>query len=460
MEIPLEGALLKRSSAEKYCFEIHSPQLMAASKKNKEGRLYFKADSEAEFNGWFSDLRSVCGRTEVDRLRRSQPLSFVPTGDRARLLSKTNLRGETPLHAAASYGLKARTDLDPRLDLDPRRVQPERPVQTLVWLVENGCAVQAADLEGNTALHLLVAAVNHSNDAVSSASEAESTSSFSSVSLAPVKALLKKGAELTLKNTDSKSALDMCTTEQVAELFTRNEHATEHWPLKPPPPMKTHNCCYVSFLLRESRIAGPESVPKPYLTATLYKLNMDTKDGRSAVAVVAADDKHGSSLHDVVEDPQSAIEPCLARNNYMWWGSSVHFETPLENIAVASFDKISYINNSSSGSSGASASSSSTASSSNTVVLFELRDASKVPPSKSLSQAGTTSSSSGHSADPADGLVAWCVLDVGKAVVNSKDGLQLEMYKYPVDLAQRRSKMTQAEVLLSVDLLVTRAEAP
>jgi len=172
MVIPLEGALLKRSIAEKYCFEIHSPQLMAASKKNKEGRLYFKAESEAEFNGWFSDLRSVCGRTEVDRLRRNQPLSFVPMGPRAQLLRHTNLRGETPLHAAASYGLKARTDLDPRVDLDPKRVQPERPVQTLVWLVENGCAVQAADMEGNTAIHLLVAAINHGDGASSSSSAA------------------------------------------------------------------------------------------------------------------------------------------------------------------------------------------------------------------------------------------------------------------------------------------------
>ena len=466
MVIPLEGALLKRSIAEKYCFEIHSPQLMAASKKNKEGRLYFKAESEAEFNGWFSDLRSVCGRTEVDRLRRNQPLSFVPMGPRAQLLRHTNLRGETPLHAAASYGLKARTDLDPRVDLDPKRVQPERPVQTLVWLVENGCAVQAADMEGNTAIHLLVAATNHGDGASSSSSAAAAAAASSrdstsaqagSVSLAPVQALLKKGAELTLKNKESKSALDMCSAEQVSELFTRNEHATVHWPLKPPP-AKMHNCCYVSFLLRETRLASTESIPKPYLTATLYKLNMDTKNGAggSAVTVVAADVKSGGAQHDVVEDPQTATEPCLARSNYMWWGSSVHFETPLENIGVASFDKLSNINSSSSG--GGSSASSGTSSSS-TVVLFELRDASKALPNKSVAPAASNSSSSSNGVDSADGLVAWCVLDVGKTVVNSKDGLQLEMYKYPVDLAQRRNKMIQAEVLLSVDLLVTRAEA-
>jgi hypothetical protein len=61
MVIPLDGALLKRSTASPFTFEIHSPMLMKAKKgkQNKEGRLYFAAHSEQDFNEWFTALRSV-----------------------------------------------------------------------------------------------------------------------------------------------------------------------------------------------------------------------------------------------------------------------------------------------------------------------------------------------------------------------------------------------------------------
>jgi hypothetical protein len=99
------------------------------------------------------------------------------------------------------------------------------------------------------------------------------------------------------------------------------------------------------------------------------------------------------------------------------------------------------------------------------VVLFELRDASKVPPDRNhaaTSSGGPGQPVSAHSSssDLLDGVSAWAVLDVGKTGIHPKDGLQLEMYEYPVDLARRRKKNNPAGVFLSVDLVVTRAEAP
>lgn len=76
--IPLAGALLKRSTESPFTFEIHAPQLLTGT-KNKEGRLYFQAESEIEFNEWFSDLRNVCQRTEIDRTKRREPMTFVNT---------------------------------------------------------------------------------------------------------------------------------------------------------------------------------------------------------------------------------------------------------------------------------------------------------------------------------------------------------------------------------------------
>jgi myosin-5 len=76
MVIPLAGALLKRSHESPFTLEIHSPQLLLG--KNKEGRLYFAAESEIEFNEWFTDLRTVRARPEsregsADWLRDKRP---------------------------------------------------------------------------------------------------------------------------------------------------------------------------------------------------------------------------------------------------------------------------------------------------------------------------------------------------------------------------------------------------
>lgn len=113
MVIPLSGALLKRSTESAFTMEVHSPQLMKASKKNKEGRLYFGAESEVELNEWFSDMRTVCGNTETERTKRTSSMHFVNLSKRANALSVRNKNGETPLHCASSLGALA--GLDPKM---------------------------------------------------------------------------------------------------------------------------------------------------------------------------------------------------------------------------------------------------------------------------------------------------------------------------------------------------------
>ena len=53
--------------------------------------------------------------------------------------------------------------------------------------------------------------------------------------------------------------------------------------------------------------------------------------------------------------------------------------------------------------------------------------------------------------------MAWTLLDVGKRTVDTKDNVQLEMYEYPVDL--RKRKLEPVAMFLSVDVILTRAEA-
>ena len=50
-----------------------------------------QAESEIEFNEWFSNLRNVCQRTEIDRTKRREPMTFVNTLVHLLLLSSLAL---------------------------------------------------------------------------------------------------------------------------------------------------------------------------------------------------------------------------------------------------------------------------------------------------------------------------------------------------------------------------------
>ena len=34
------------------------------------------------------------------------------------------------------------------------------------------------------------------------------------------------------------------------------------------------------------------------------------------------------------EEPQDIVEPAVTRSNYLWWGSTYHMQTPLENLST------------------------------------------------------------------------------------------------------------------------------
>jgi hypothetical protein len=146
--IPLSGAILKRSTHEEFAFEVHSPELAKLKKKNKENRLYFQAEDEISFNEWYTVLRTCVGSTATIREKRSKPMHFVNMGRRSEVLMRCNNNGESMHHCAVTLGIKA--------GLDPKVAREWHAVQTVVWLVENGCDVNSTDDDGRTVLHSLL----------------------------------------------------------------------------------------------------------------------------------------------------------------------------------------------------------------------------------------------------------------------------------------------------------------
>jgi hypothetical protein len=215
--------------------------------------------------------------------------------------------------------------------------------------------------------------------------------------MAAALALVRKGADMSRKNMLGRSALDLCTDAQVQQLVSLGHvNVADTYPLLPPPQAKSPNCCYVTLLVERSAMQSTDHLQRPFLTFTLYRVGASEKEKPCAM-----------------ETPQTVVEPAVKRPDYLWWGSTLHIQAPLENMGTEE------------GSTAA-------------LLCVELRDAGAAG-AKPGSEEG----------------IAWATLDVSKSTITTRD-VQLEMYSYPVDL--RRRKMNAAGVFLSVGVMLSRAD--
>jgi hypothetical protein len=123
--------------------------------------------------------------------------------------------------------------------------------------VENGVAVNGVDDRGCSALHRLVAA------------QGDSAANGLSAAIA----LVRKGADLSIKSKLGKSPLDLCNEEQVRQLMLGQFNMTDYYPLMEAPATKTANCCYVSMLVEKTSMQSTEALVRPFLTISLYRLD-------------------------------------------------------------------------------------------------------------------------------------------------------------------------------------------
>ena len=247
--------------------------------------------------------------------------------------------------------------------------------------------------------------------------------------------LVSKGADITIKSKSGTSALERYKSfglefqDIVAQVGAGTEPTS--FPLLEVPTPFVPNCCYTTMMIEKHSMQSTELLKRPFLTITLYKL-LAGGIGLSS---------------DVVELPQAIAQPSVRRVDYLWWGHCVHLQSPLENLGNTGTGKF---NQSSTAASGEAS-----VPSSNTVVLLELKDAevsgaaSSPPPPPSKGQA-VGSSGPGK-------CIAWTLLDISRTKIDSTNNMQLEMYNYPVDL--RKQKLDSADMFLSVDVILERAEA-
>ena len=392
MTVQLKDVMLKRCPTEDCTFVIFSDKLMGSGRnnKNKEGLLKFQAESEVVFNEWYTDLRHCCGKTENVRMKRAKPMLFVKTLERGDLLMLRNDKGHTALHCATFVH---EDDEDERANRMSSSVSNaavmdgslSKSLQTCVWLVENGCMINAQDDIGNTALHYAVSTHN----------------------MICAAAMVKKGANLSIKNEEQQTALDLThSEEEVQALMVGQYNQSQRFELLPAPDKLT-NCTYVSMFFDKLNMQSTDSLISPFLTLKVYLVK----------------DKKFTSA----EEPQDIVEPAVTRGDYLWWGSTYHMQTPLENLTTGA------------------------------VILVELKDVDDGKGERMSmvgggggGGAGTARASfnmakgGGASKKNKDGTVniAWAILDVSKQTINTSVQ-HLELFEYPVDLKKEK------EVILS-----------
>lgn len=272
--ISLKQAMLKKSETKDFCFEIHSPLLL--DRRNREGRLYFIAESEREMQEWFTALRVVIGTASHLQGKRDVPITYVDTDKRKKMVNRANRRGRTPLHMVACADASVNKDA----------------IAVATWLAENGAELNAQDNEGETPAHL---AVEHGNIRMAAA-------------------LFKKGADLTLRNMICETVFMKVKNARDLELLNKGSNAsTEQYKPSFEAPVKLPSCSYVSIMLEKLSMGVLEKLMFPFITVSVF-----------------------TTKQHLVEAPQDIINPALTKTNSIWWGWCWHMQTPLENLSAGS----------------------------------------------------------------------------------------------------------------------------
>ncbi|KAK7249948.1 hypothetical protein SO694_00005561 [Aureococcus anophagefferens] len=273
--VPLARAMAKRSRTDLFYdevpfgFEIHSPDLLKG--KNREGRLFFKAESEADLQAWLLGLS-----TRVDAAGRRE------------LASAANAHGSTALHLLCKSSATAPPAARRRARTGHEAVErglrrDDARVFFAVLLVECGAPVDPLDLNKATPLELACAG--------------------GQVDVAA--ALSRRGADAT-RGFDS-----LGRDSQIDALLTKNRAVAGLAPVLPPPCPRVPGLRYATILLEKVAFAPSASiVPAEPLIE---------------FAVVDA----GGA---VIEAVQALPAPCLVRDTFAWWGASLYVQHPVENL--------------------------------------------------------------------------------------------------------------------------------
>lgn len=268
----LPGELLDKRTG---FFEIHSSDLLRV-KRNKEGRLYFKAKSDEEAYQWLVPLRVLCKEHNLAPAQGGAA-RFVDTAARQALVRIVNKAGETPLHFAAKY---------PADSSGATEAQSIARVQIASWLTESGADVNAMSSTGETAVYL----------------------SMKNRHVALGGALCRKGANLGLKTAKGVSAMELVQAEDAEQMMMVYYKVADQNPLLTPP-LKMNQLTYLSFYIEKLAMTSTAHISSPVMTISVY-----------------------GSTGKRTEKAQDVTAPVVTRPAYLWWASNWHMQNPMENI--------------------------------------------------------------------------------------------------------------------------------
>ncbi len=271
-------------------FEIQSPELQ--SKRNRDGKLFFRARSEEDTIKWLNPLRVLCKEHHrSNQSGSSKMIKYIDTDTRKSLVSAVNNYGETPLHFACTEFLpRDAEELEDeegshyrcKMSNVPKEAQMVSRVEVSSWLVENGGDVNAVANNGtSTALQRAV--------------------EFGYALL--VRALVQKGGDSSVLTEGEMNAMNNMV-EGIG-----SPKSPQLMPLLPPPE-KLQQLTYLTFYLEKTTMASTDSIKKPAMCLSIY---------------------HPGGERILFE--QDISRPMLSRPTYFLWSSQWHIQVPLENLS-------------------------------------------------------------------------------------------------------------------------------
>ncbi len=275
-------------------FEIQTPELR--SKRNKDGKLFFRARLEEDTIKWLNPLRVLCKEHHhPNQSVGSKMIKFIDTDVRKSLVSAVNNYGETPLHFAC-------TEFPPRdaevlqdeggsphhkASIGMTEAQMVSRVEISSWLVENGGDVNAVANNGtSTALQRAV--------------------EFGAALL--VRALIQKGGDPSVLTVDEVNDMNNIM-EGIADGGIGSPKSPHLMPLLPSPEM-LQRLTYLTFYLEKTTMACTDSIQKPAMCLSIYHPGGER-----------------------ISSEQDISRPILCRPTYFLWSSQWHVQVPLENLS-------------------------------------------------------------------------------------------------------------------------------
>ena len=195
-----------------------------------------------------------------------------------------NNLGETALHMVCKKS---------RLYESDNAVPSTLAVEIGLWLVENGCPVDSKDGDGNTALHLAVMVGN--------------------VTLAS--ALVRRGADMNAKNDQNQTPLDLLhSSADIEKICMIGRIGSSDKKKFLGAPNKINSCTYLSLLLEKISLTNAAELECPFISISVF-------------------DAAGNTL----EESQDMTRYMHRNENRVWFVTSWHMQTPLENLGTGCF---------------------------------------------------------------------------------------------------------------------------